>query len=86
VVLIIIGHMIGKTFEVEKERREIDCFSRNVRHDFSIPNNFFLKNFFHFCFLEMLEILEMLEKNSSNIEKKIHVYGPKVQKSVTYVT
>jgi hypothetical protein len=52
----IIGHIIGETFQIEKERKKIDCFSRNVHHDFSISNKFFLKNFFHFCFLEMLEI------------------------------
>jgi hypothetical protein len=37
----------------------------------------FLKNFFHFCFLEILEIFQIYERD---------ILDPKVQKSVTYVT
>jgi hypothetical protein len=35
------AHVVEEKLEVEKVRRKIGWFSRNVRHDFFIYNNFF---------------------------------------------
>jgi hypothetical protein len=51
------AHVVEEKLEVEKVRRKIGGFSRNVRYyDFSIYKKKILENFFHFCFLEMFEI------------------------------
>jgi hypothetical protein len=36
-----IAYEVEEKLEVEKVKRKIGCFSCNVRHDFSIYNNFF---------------------------------------------